>query len=128
MNRRCGYLRRIFSSWRIPAFALLVIAIHLIVETLVQAGFSRFTLFLFSSLISPLLVNVVMRERRLWWGALINGAGLLFSLADFTLKNGLEAAGRDLLPFLLVLAFSIACGACAGGFYVRLCRKFGRAT
>lgn len=49
-----SYAGRILSSWRFPAFALLVITTHLVVETLRQAGFSRFTLFLASSNSIPL--------------------------------------------------------------------------
>jgi len=120
-----GYLKRILGSWRIPAFVLLVIATHLLVESLVLEGFSRFTLFLVGSVISPLIVSTIMGGRKAWWAAATNGASLVLSISAFTVTNGWAAVEKDFMIFLLVLAFSLACGACGGSFHERLSRRFG---
>lgn len=128
MDSSYPYLNRILSSWHIPAFALLIIATHLLVEALVRADFSRFTLFLLSSLVSPFIISTITGGKKLLWGAAINGGYLLFSVTAFTTARGWHAIKRDLMAVLLVLAFSTACGACVGGFHDRLSRRFGRET
>lgn len=128
MDGSYRYLSSLRSSWRIPAFALVVVATHLLVETMVQTGFSRFTLFLASSILSPLIICTMTGGRKLLRGAAINGANLIFSVSAFTMARGWHAIKSDLMAVLLVLAFSIACGACVGGFHDRLSRRFGSAA
>jgi|GEM_PF-6982149 len=123
-----SYLSRILGSWHIPAFALFVIATHLLVESLEQAGFSRFTSFLVSSIVSPLIISAVMGGRKILWGAAINGANLIFSVSAFAMPRGWYAIKNDSMSLLLFLVFTTVCGACVGGFHDRLSRRFGGAT
>lgn len=128
MDGSYRYLSRILGSWHIPAFALLVIATHLLVETLEQAGFSRFTPFLASSIVSPLIISTVMGGRKLLWGAAFNATYLIFSVSAFALPRGWYAIKNDLTALLLFLVFTTVCGACVGGFHDRLSSRFGRAS
>jgi hypothetical protein len=127
MYQDCGYVSRILRSWHIPACGLLASATHWLIETAVQGGSSRWELILISLFISPLIISTIVGERKVMWGATINGAYLILSYSAFIVGRGWAAAKGDFMAFLLVLAFSLLCGACAGGFQDRLSRRFSKA-
>ena len=123
MYKDCGFVSRMLRNWRIPACGLLTITTHWLVERLVQTGSSRGAFILVSFFVSPLIISTIVRERKAMWGAIINGAYLILSYSAFILERGWFAAQRDFMVFLIVLAFGLVCGACAGGFHDRLSRR-----
>lgn len=126
MDWKFGYFSRLLRSWRLPAYCLLVLATHWVVEELVETGSFRGLLILLSLFLSPLVISTFARKRKLWWGASVNGAYLLVSYSAFILERGRLEALEDSMLFLLVLAFGLVCGACAGGFQERLSCRFNQ--
>ena len=126
MNGNCGYVSRLLRSWPIPVCGLLVIATHWLIEALVQVGFSRGNLIMVSLFLCPLIISTLVRKRRGAMGAIINGSYLILTYSAFMSERGWAAAKRELIVFLVVLAFGLVCAVAAGGFHERLSRRFSK--
>jgi hypothetical protein len=117
---------RLLRSWRIPAFALLVLATHCVVEMFVASGFPRAVPILPSLFLSPLIVAAIAGRRRGLLGGAVNFAYLALSYTAFVLGSGWRWSG-DFMTFLVVLFFGVVCGMCAGGLVDRLSLRFKKA-
>ena len=111
MYKDHGYVSRILGSWHIPACGMLAITTHWLVESVVQTGSYRGAYILVSFFLSPLIISTIVRERKVFWGAMINGAYLTISYSAFMLERGWVAAKNNFWVFLVVLAFGLVCGA-----------------
>ena len=112
-----GYFISLVRSWRIPVSVSIVLATHLLVETLVQAHFSRASLILISYFLSPLFISTFLRRRKALFGAIINGFYITVSYCAFYRGMAFRA---ELMVFLAVFAFGLMCGAATGSFHDRL--------
>jgi hypothetical protein len=117
MFNATGYPKTIIYSWRIPALALLVAATHWFVESLAQIGYARGITFLISFFVSPLIVSRIALHREIFWAAAVNFASITLSFTAYLVRDGWWISRDDLKALPVFLAFSIASGAVASGYY-----------
>ena len=123
MRAKMNYLSRLIHSWRIPASGTLVILTHWLIEARVEAGSVRAPLMLLSIFAIPFITNTFAGRRGALWAAAVNGAYLTLSITSFVAGRDFSVRKNDIVEFVTVLAFGLACGAFASSFYRRLGRR-----
>lgn len=123
MRANMNYLSRLIHSWRIPASGALAILTHWLVEAGVEAGSARGPLLLLSIFAIPFITNTFAGRRGALRAAAVNGAFLTLSITSFVAGRDFFVRKGDIAEFVTVLAFGLACGAFASGFYRRLGRR-----
>lgn len=115
------YLNRWKQSLVIPLVAAFVLVNHFIVETLACSS-QRGNYIIASFVLCPLIVNVFVRKRRMFYGALVNGLYMVVSYADYATKHDLSINLHELPVVFVALAFGLLIAVSIGGFIKRILR------
>ncbi|MBC7798968.1 MAG: hypothetical protein H7Z37_19020 [Pyrinomonadaceae bacterium] len=115
------YLNQWKQSLVIPLVAAFVLAVHFIVEAFAYNG-QRGGYIIASFVLCPLIVNVFVRKRRMFYGALVNGLYMAVSYADYATQHDLSINLRELPVVLIAMAFGVLIAVSIGGFIKRILR------